>query len=170
MRSLAIAATLLAACTSRGTSNPQPGDPVYSDDVVKVVLDDRGGGFAEPPPPGPCDPQIATYTATVASHQLAWTACDYVGSPPTTTTPRIGDRILGDAEWSSLEDALAAIDVVARTGGCGADKDMLALTVSTAQTSIEYADAFYECNNPGKPLVDTDALDHAMSVAGELAH
>ncbi|HTJ40651.1 MAG TPA: hypothetical protein VL463_01105 [Kofleriaceae bacterium] len=168
MRSIAFV-VFLSACMSHGIGT-DPGDHVYDGAVVSIVLDDQGGGFAPPPPSGPCDPQVARYTVTNATHDLAWSACDVVGtSPNQTTAPRTGHRVLEASEWASLTDALSAIVVVANDGRCGADKPTFALIVNTSNDTIEYADNFYACQNQNKPLVDGDALSHAMQVAGGLA-
>lgn len=168
----AIASAMLFVTLGAGCLNgaPGPGDSVYTSAVVTVVLDNRGGGFPLPRPPGPCDPGVGSYTATVATHDLAWKGCEVVGTEPDQTTQaRVGHRTLSTTEWAALENALRAIEVVADDGNCGADKPVMALIVQTRHDTIEYADDFYACQNQDKPLVDSTALDHAFDVAGQLA-
>ena len=71
MRSLLLltAAVPLAACASSPGHVTDPGDSIYTSDVRKLVVENRGGGFLPPPPSSAaCDPQTARYTLTVAGH------------------------------------------------------------------------------------------------------
>jgi hypothetical protein len=169
MRSVFALPIVVAACVTHAPGTA-PGDRVYGGAVESVVLEDRGGGFVPTPPPGPCDPQVASYTATVASHELAWSTCIVVGTgADARTQTRSGHRVLTPAEWSTLEGALGKLVVVRNDGSCGADKPTDALIVMTATDTIEYADSFYACQNKDKPLVDSDLLDQALATAGQLA-
>lgn len=172
MRSLLLftAALPLAACTSSSGHVTEPGESIYTSDVRKLVLENRGGGFVPPPPPGgACDPQQASYTLTVATHQLDWQYCEVTGSGSTATyTPRTGSRKLADAEWSALQPQLAAL-VVSDRQTCGADKPEYALIATTSAGDLEYGDDFYACEDRLRPYIVSDALGSALSALGALA-
>lgn len=171
MRSLLLLTALpLAACTSSAGHVTAPGESVYTSDVRKLVVENRGGGFAPAPPSGAaCDPQPATYTLTVAGHQLDWQYCEMTGSGSTATyTPRTGSRTLQDAEWSALQPELAAL-VVSDRQTCGADKPTLALIVTTSAGDLEYGDDFYACQDRSRPYIVSTALDTALAALGALA-
>jgi hypothetical protein len=159
----------LAACTGGGPVTAA-GESVFTADVRKLTLENRGGGFSPLPPPGAaCDPRIATFTLTVAGHQLAWEYCQVTGSGSTATyTPRSGVRALGAEEWSALEPTLAAL-IVSDAMTCGADKPTLALIVTTGEGDLEYGDDFYACRDRSKPYIVSDALSSAQQALGELA-
>jgi hypothetical protein len=168
---LLLTATLpLAACTSSGGHVTDPGESIYTGDVRKLVVENRGGGFVPPPPIGAaCDPQPATYTLTVAGHQLDWQYCEVSGSGGAATyTPRTGSRALLDAEWSALQPELVAL-VVSDRLGCGADKPQYVLTVTTSAGDLEYGDDFYACVAPSRPYIVSDALGSALGALGALA-
>lgn len=165
---LLCAALPLVACT--GGQVTAPGESVFTTDVRKLTLENRGGGFSPLPPPGAaCDPRPATYTLTVAGHQLAWEYCQVTGSGSTAIyTPRSGVRALGDDEWSALEPTLAALSVSDATT-CGADKPVLALIVTTGEGDLEYGDDFYACGDRSKLYIVSAALSSAQQALGELA-
>ena len=174
MRSLLLltASLPLAACTGPTGHVTGPGESVYTSDVRKLVVENRGGGLLPPPPPSSpaCDPQPARYTLTVASHQFEWQYCEVTGSGSTTTyTPRTGSRALQDAEWSALQPKLAALVVSARVD-CGADKAVFALTVTTSAGDLEYGDDFYACQDRSRPYIVSDALGGALAALRMLAH
>ncbi|HEX7841400.1 MAG TPA: hypothetical protein VF469_28170 [Kofleriaceae bacterium] len=158
----------LVACT--GGHVAAPGDSVFTADVRKLTLENRGGGFGPLLPPGAaCDPQPATYTLTIVGHQLASEYCQVTGSGSTATyTPRSGVRALGDDEWSALVPTLAAL-IVSDATTCGADKPVLALIVTTGEGDREYGDDFYACRDRSKPYIISHALDSAQQALGELA-
>jgi hypothetical protein len=161
----------LAACTSNSGHVTDPGESIYTSDVHRLVVENRGGGFGPPPPPpgAACDPQRATYTLTVASHQLDWQYCEMTGSGSTATyTPHTGSRALQEPEWSTLQPKLAALVVSARVD-CGADKAVFALTVTTSAGDLEYGDDFYACQDRSRPYVVSDALGGALGALGALA-
>jgi hypothetical protein len=166
----ALIAALLVACTSGRGPATTPGDPIYTPDVRKLVVEDRGGGFAPGPPPGAaCNPQLATYTLTVAAHRLDWQYCEQTGSGPDATyAPRSGSRVLTAAEWDALQPTLAAL-IVSDAMSCGADKPRLAVTVTTGDGDLEYGDDFYACLDRTRPYVVSDALDRALGALGQLA-
>jgi hypothetical protein len=172
MRSfLLLTATLaLAACTGGGDHVTDPGESIYTSDVRRLVVENRGGGFLPPPPAGAaCNPQPATYTLAVAGHQLDWQYCEVTGSGSTATyTPRTGSRALQAAEWSALQPKLAALIVSDRLD-CGADKAQFALTVTTPGGDLEYGDDFYACQDRSRPYIVSDALGGALAALGALA-
>lgn len=171
MRSFLLVTALLplAACTSPGHVT-DPGDSIYTSDVRKLVVQDRGGGLIVPPPAGAaCNPQLATYTLTVSGHQLDWQYCEMTGSGSTATyTPRTGSRALQAAEWSALQPKLAALIVSDRID-CGADKPQFALIVTTSAGDLEYGDDFYACQDRARPYIVSDALGGALAALGALA-
>jgi hypothetical protein len=171
MRSLLLlTATLpLAACTSGGGHVTDPGESVYNSDVRKLVVSNQGGGFVPPPPAGACNPQVASFTLTVASHQLDWQYCEMTGSGGAATyTPRTGSRALQAAEWSAAQPKLAAL-VVSDRQTCGADKPRYALIVTTSAGDLEYGDDFYACLDRSRPYILSDALGDALGTLGALA-
>ena len=173
MRSLLLltAALPLAACTGPTGHVTGPGESVYTSDVRKLVVENRGGGLLPPPPSSAaCDPQPARYTLTVASHQFEWQYCEMTGSGSTATyTLRTGSRALQATEWSALEPKLKAL-VVSDRADCGADKPEFALTVTTSAGDLEYGDDFYACQDRSRPYVVSDALGGALAALRMLAH
>lgn len=173
MRSLLLltAAVPLAACTSGGGHVTDPGESIYTSDVRKLVIENRGGGFLPPLPAGAaCDPQLATYTLTVGGHQLDWQYCEMTGTGSTATyTPRTGSRALQATEWSALQPKLAAL-VVSDRHDCGVDKPTYVLTVTTPAGDLEYFDDFYSCTDPSRLYVRSDPLGGALAALRMLAH
>jgi hypothetical protein len=174
MRNLLIllAALPLGACTHGGGGGhvTDPDESIFTADVRKLVLENRGGGFVRPPPAGAaCDPQPASYALTVAGHRLDWQFCEVTGTGSTATyTPRTGSRALDSAEWSALQPKLAAL-VVSDRMMCGADKSRLAAIVTTSAGDLEYGDDFYACQDPSQLYLVSTALDQALAALGELA-
>jgi hypothetical protein len=172
MRSLLLlTATLpLAACASSPGHVTDPGESIYTSDVRKLVIENRGGGLLPPPPSSTaCNPQRATYTLNVAGHQFNWQYCEVTGSGSTATyTPRTGSRALQAAEWSALQPKLDALIVSGRMD-CGADKPEYALTVTTSAGDLEYGDDFYACQDRSRPYIVSDALGGALGALGALA-
>jgi len=167
---LLVTALSLAACTGGSGHVTDPGESIYTSDVRRLVVENRGGGFGSPPPPGAaCDVQRASYTLSVAGHQLDWQYCEMTGSGSTVTfTPRTGSRALQDAEWSALQPKLAAL-VVSSGSTCGADKPQLALTVTTSAGDLEYGDDFYACQDRSRPYIVSAGLDGALAALNTLA-
>jgi hypothetical protein len=144
---------------------PEAGSSVFTAEVRKVTLDNRGGGYGPHSPPGAaCDIQKATYTVTIEDHLLAWQYC--AGSDGS-YAPVVGDRTLSDTEWSQLVPALRGL-IVADGSLCGADLPVRALIVTTT-TDLEYGDAFYGCQIHDRPLIATDGLSAFESAARDLA-
>lgn len=171
MRSFLLLTTALAlaSCTSSPGHVTDPGESIYTSDVHKLVVENRGGGFGSPPPSAACDPQRALYTLTVAGHQLDSQYCEMTGSGSTATyTPRTGSRALQAAEWSTLQPKLAAL-VVSDRVDCGADKPVFALTVTTSAGDLEYGDDFYACQDRSRPYIVSDALGGALAALGTIA-
>src|SRR5262249_3307833 len=111
----------------------------------------------------------ATYTLTVAGHQLDWQYCEVTGTGSTATyTPRAGSRALQEAEWSALQPKLAAL-VVSDRLDCGADQARFALIVTTPAGDLEYGDDFYACQDRSRPYIVSDALGNALGALGALA-
>lgn len=165
-----IAALPLVGCTSGGGHVTDPGESIFTSDVRKLVVENRGGGFAPSPPAGAaCNPQLASYTVTIAGHQLDWQFCEVTGSGSTATyTPRAGARTLDSAEWSALQPKLAAL-VVSGAQTCGADKPEFAAIVTTSAGDLEYGDDFYACQDRSRPYLLSDTLGQALAALGELA-
>jgi hypothetical protein len=166
-----LAALPLVACTSHSPGPvTDPGESIFTSDVTRLVLEDQGGGFVRPPPPGSaCDPQLASFAVTVAGHKLDWQFCEVSGPVETQTyTPRSGSRALDSAEWSALEPKLAAL-VVSDKATCGADKATLAAIVTTSGGELEYRDDFYACLDRTRVYVVGSGLDAALAAVGQLA-
>jgi hypothetical protein len=155
MRTIAFASSVfLIACTNGSAPPTQPGSGVYTSAVESLVLENKGGGFTAPPPPGGCATGKATFTVLVDSRMLGWSMCN--DSNVMTT----GSRVLSATEWTALEAKLDDLVVVTSTT-CGADKAEVALTVKTSGGSQAYGDAFYGCQIHDRPLVASEALDAA---------
>jgi len=165
MRKLSL--LLLAACTH---SSPitAAGESVYSPTTETLRFEDRGGGFGQQPPQGPCDPNKSSFTLDVGGQHLAWTLCDIVDTQPPTTVVRADERDLTAAEWVNLEPILEGL-VIDDTPTCGADKPVLALTVTTPDWTQEYGDAFYNCPGDPSPKIKSDALDALQSALATLS-
>src|SRR5215813_8479991 len=65
------AALLLVSCTQAGPITGS-GETVYTGATKTIQFENQGGGFAPPPPIGPCDPQQSSFTLTVETQHLAW--------------------------------------------------------------------------------------------------
>jgi len=162
------AALLLVSCTQSGpiTGN---GETVYTGATKTIQFENQGGGFAPPPPSGPCNPQKSSFTLTVDTEHLAWALCDVVDTQPPTTAPRDGDRTLTAAEWDALQPVLDAL-VVDTKQMCGADKPMLFLTITTDAWTQKYGDSFYNCPGVTSPSIATEALDTLQTTFNGLAN
>ena len=160
---------LLVSCTGSGPITAA-GESVYAPSTETMVFENRGGGFGQQPPQGPCDPNKSSFTLDVGSQHLAWTLCDIVDTQPPTTAVRAGDRDLTADEWLGLEPVLEGL-VIDDTMQYGADKPILALTVTTPDWTQEYGDAFYNCpgSDPG-PRIKTEALDALQSAFRSLSN
>ena len=165
LRTFAFGLLFVTACVDSGDPVTAVGKSVYSPSVETLVLDDKGGGFVIPGPPGPCDPYVASYTVTVDTQHLAWSRCVITGN---TTAPRSGARPLTTDEWASLQPTLRAL-VIVSNNDCGADKPVLELSVTTASSSQAYGDAFYGCHIHDRPVIDSNALDAAEDALAALA-
>jgi hypothetical protein len=129
---------------------------VWPADAIKLVAEDRGGGFAPSPPAGSACQYSGTYTWTVATKNLAWQLCQAT-SPGAPYLPVTEARILTDSERDAL---VAALDKVAVTTApsCGADKNVLALKVTTAAGEKQYLDNFYQCQKQGVYVTNIDGV------------
>ena len=163
LRFIPLLLTLVACVDDHVT---EIGSSIFTSEVRKVVLDNRGGGYGPfSPPDAACDVQKAKYTLSIGEHLLAWEYCD--GFPDGPYTPVASSRTLGDTEWTELEPALRAL-VVAGGDLCGADRPMVALIVTTTD-DLEYGDAFYGCQIHDRPLIATDGLSAYEAAVRDLA-
>jgi hypothetical protein len=129
---------------------------VWPADAIKLVAEDRGGGFAPSPPAGSACQWSGTYTWTVATKNLAWRLCQPAapGAPYQTV---VGQRVLTDFERDALVAALAKV-AVTTAPSCGADKGILALKVTTPAGEKEYLDNFYQCQKQGVYVTNIDGV------------
>jgi hypothetical protein len=131
-------------------------DEVWPADAIKMVAEDRGGGFGPAPPAGSACQWSGTYTLTVATKNLAWRLCQ----PPAPGAPYqlvISQRTLTDFERDALVAALDKV-AVSTAPSCGADKGVLALKVTTAAGEKEYLDNFYACLKQGVYVTNIDGV------------
>jgi hypothetical protein len=129
---------------------------VWPADAIKMVAEDRGGGFGAPPPAGSACQWSGTYTLTVATKNLAWRLCQ----PPAPGAPYqlvISQRTLTDFERDALVAALDKV-AVSTAPSCGADKGVLALKVTTVEGEKEYLDNFYACLKQGVYVTNIDGV------------
>jgi hypothetical protein len=152
---------------SGGASDAAPGTPgspgsiVWPPTATKLVAEDRGGGFGPAAPAGSeCRYAGAgTFTLTVDDQQLAWQVCETGGvvTPAAPYKLTQGKRALGDADFDRLIAALVKLRVSSRMI-CGADKQELALRVTTPAGDSEYLDSFYSCQKRGIYVDDIDSI------------
>jgi hypothetical protein len=118
------------------------------------VAQDRGGGFAPNPPAGSTCQFGGTYTMTVGDRNLAWQLCRSAGAGQP-YHPVTGQRTLTPTEQATLVAALDKV-MIASTPACGADKQVLALKVTTPAGEKEYLDNFYSCLKMGVYVSNID--------------
>ncbi len=152
----------MAGCGGSDTEIPrQDEQSIFTSDVKVLVAENEGGGFAPPAPPGSeCIIGAAKYTLTVASRQFDWKQCRSSGLDPYKLAQ--GSRLLDATEFKNLSQALSNLKVV-KADGCGADKPVLTMTITTSQGTQKYMDSFYGCNFKDLPLLDTSAMDQTFS-------
>lgn len=143
-----------------GTELPPitPGAAVWNSASRRLVAVNDGNGFRPPTPPGStCMSGAARYTFTVDDGKLDWTVC--VGKYPSPYSDTTGSRVLADGELKDLSKSLENLRVQVGTTGCGADKPLFTITISTTAGSQEYADGFYSCTIKDKPLLVSEGVD-----------
>ena len=151
--SLAIAIALVA-CVSTPGPETEVGESVYTASVQTIAYQNLGGGWWWPP--AACGSALATYTLTLADHQLAWEVCEGSGDPATYAL-RVGARALDDAEWQGLQPTLAAL-VVDGGHNCAYDSETRALRVTADDIEVEYGDGVLACAAQGRPVIVGRAL------------
>ncbi|HEX3695693.1 MAG TPA: hypothetical protein VH374_09915 [Polyangia bacterium] len=185
-RRLVLVATLAVGCSSGGALPGNDGSPpssdsgpdivevpptsdasdapstnqVWPDNATKMVAEDMGGGFVGPAPTGSACPYLrqGTFTLTKADKVLAWHVCQAPSAIATGPYQYVdGSRPLNDAQLASLVDALNAVTVSTQKT-CGADKETLALTVTTPAGDKTYLDDFYACNGKGVYVSNIDPV------------
>jgi hypothetical protein len=151
-----------AAGMDAGTDAPDAADgggianQVWPADAIKLVAEDRGGGFAPNPPAGSACQWSGTYTLTVATKNLAWRLCQ-PAAPGGPYQMVVSQRVLTDFERDALVTALAKV-AVTTAPSCGADKGVLALKVTTPAGEKEYLDNFYQCQKQGVYVTNIDGV------------
>jgi hypothetical protein len=130
---------------------------VWPGDATKMVAEDRGGGFAPAPPAGSQCQGGATYTMTVADKLLVWSLCQ--ATMPGVQPYQIvtGQRTLTGPEMDMLTALLGNVTLSTQPS-CGADKQTLALKVTSPRGEREYLDDFYSCLHQGIYVAGLDAL------------
>jgi hypothetical protein len=131
-----------------------------------MVAEDHGGGFAGPTPVGsPCAyPSVGIFTLTVADQRLTWRTCQR--SPTSSLYEFVdGARTLTGGEMSMVVTALDLV-TISKATSCGADKQTLTLTVTTARKEITYLDDFYSCEKQG---IYVQNIDGVLSLVRALA-
>jgi len=151
---------LLASCHAR------EGDAIWPANASQAVVADTGGGFAPQAPAGSScrDAEAGTFTFTVADNKLRWRVCHAPGGAQPYAEVS-GDRSLSADEARGLLDALRQVTRTKATG-CGADKSVLTLRVTTPTGAHDYLDSFYVCHGSG---VYVDGIDEVLGQARRLA-
>jgi hypothetical protein len=144
-----------------GGGDVAPGSIVWPPSATKLVAEDRGGGFGPAAPAGSQCRYVGagTFTLTIDDQQLAWQICQSGGAaaPAAPYTLTQGKRALGDVDFDRLIAALVKLRVSSRMI-CGADKQELALRVTTPAGESEYLDSFYSCQKRGVYVDDIDSI------------
>src|SRR6266542_6214394 len=158
---LGLLSLLIGGCGSAvgGGHVTEEGRSVYTSDVIEITLDDLGGGYRPPPPPGSqCTVGQAHYEVSVVERTLAWDYCRLQGQGGIYASDT-GSRSLNDGDWTMLAPQLRQL-VVDGHDGCGADKPEVELVVTTAAGALTYGDGFYGCleHNRNRPLIVTEGL------------
>ena len=164
-----VGAYALVACGgSDSNDNGAGARTVWPSDAMKLVATDSGGGHVPQPPAGSeCALSEATYTLTVAGHTLDWVFCVAGAATSDPYKKQTGTRALSEAEYAQAEVALKALKVVTQAG-CGADKSLRKVFVTTARGEFEYVDSFYFCQGGGKTYVDN--IDGVFTALNQLSH
>lgn len=140
---------------------------LYSDDMtVKITA---MGGFGPGAIDGStCHPSDTTFTYVLATKAFTWKICALEDGG--TFAYDSGSRTLATDEAATLRTSLDAVAINRVAGGCGADKPvlMMELTSPSALTPTDYYDQFYHCDEDGKTYVD--GLDEVIGTATTLAH
>jgi hypothetical protein len=160
IETLGLLSLLIGGCGSAagGGHVTEQGRSVYTSDVTRITLDDLGGGYGPPPPPGSqCTVGQAHYELAVADRTLAWDMCRLQGTGIYASDA--GNRSIDDGEWTMLGPQLRQL-VVDGHNGCGADKPEVELVVTTGAGALTYGDGFYGCleHNRKRPLIVTVGL------------
>ena len=159
------AALMASACSSDASTPWGTENAIWPSNATEMVLTNSGGGFAPPAPTGSeCQSGEDTFTLTVATRNFAWKECQGSGSDPYLFVS--DQRVLSQAEFDGVVEALRAVTVSTRTG-CGADKGSLTLTVTTPTGDHQYLDDFYACNHAGTYV---SGLDEVFQASQNLAH
>jgi hypothetical protein len=164
-----VGACALAACGGSDSSDDGGGaGAVWPSDAMKLVATDSGGGHVPQPPAGSeCALSEATYTLTVAGRALNWMFCVAGATASDPYKKQTGARALSEAEYAQAQVALSALKVVTQAG-CGADKSLRKVFVTTPRGEFEYVDSFYFCQGGGKTYVDN--IDGVFTALNQLSH
>jgi hypothetical protein len=169
--STAVAAAVLAACGSSALptvtdgaaspvdASPDGPRPVWSSEATKLVAEQDGFGFGPPMPPQCAI--AARYTFTVGDRQLLWAACK--PQPGGEWKFSEGNRILNEAQWQDVAEALARVVLTRHPDGCGADKADRSLTITTPAGENRYLDSFYACGKKGNYVDSIDGVFDAFA-------
>jgi hypothetical protein len=147
--------------TNDGRFATVPGQSVLVASVTAFSVTSLGGGFGPSPPPqgAACDPQLWTYTVHLDTSTFEWDSCDVSGSAtdPASYTHATGSRPLSSAELQTAGSSARAVHVSERDS-CGADKQSMFMSVSTAASQIIYGDDFYACAKMYDHYVNSDEI------------
>jgi hypothetical protein len=171
---------LLAGCSSGsigGGKDPNgfstaKGSSVLVVGITQVTLTSTGGGFGGVPPAGAaCDPQRFVYTINFADESLAAQTCAVNGdwSDPASFVPFDGVSPLDASQWSTVENAIAAVTVT-DDSKCGADAPSRDLVVAKPAASITYGDDFYGCLHLYDHYVSFDDLNTLEAELAGIPH
>jgi hypothetical protein len=165
------AAAVLAACGSSALptvtdgaaptadASPDGARPVWSSEATKLVAEQKGFGFGPPMPPQCAI--AARYTFTVGDRQLLWAACKPQAGGDWKFSE--GTRILNDAQWEGVAEALARVVLTRHPDGCGADKPDRTLAITTPAGEARYLDSFYACDKAGNYVDYIDGVFDAFA-------
>lgn len=150
----AVIAVLAVGC---GAGSLWPGDRTS-------LLATRGVGYGEPS----CTLSDGGVFGG-ARYQLPFDGgpLDYRRCTPATGLVTEGTRQLSAAELTALEDTLRALKLT--TSGCGADKGVQHLTITTPAGVLEYEDGFYFCGKTTGPTVYVDHIDEVFAKLAALS-
>jgi hypothetical protein len=134
---------------------------VFPSDTTKLVAENKGGGFAPPPPAGSrCALGASKYELDVKSSTLTFTECSFKDFS-TPFVPVSGTKQLSAAQLASVVAAAKSVSITTQEM-CGADKPFLEIEVtSPSQGKKTYADSFYSCMGEGRTYVDN--IDEVFS-------
>ncbi len=136
------------------------GDGGVSD--VRSIDARSTGGFGQ----GPCPVDGGSFSGDAYHVTFDAGLLEYARCQVAPRAVRSGSKLLSSDEQAAIRTSLRALVVDA--SGCGVDKPMMVLEVSTATTTVHYKDSFYACGHEAG-VTYVDHIDGVFSLLSQLA-